>query len=104
MAADLGKYHSRTFFSALLAISVLGLFLFYRDDVLNAFVGIRRAWVGLGLICFLTNYAFRAARIHVLTQKRFQKGERQIRDADPGSDIFLVHIRLDLNVLAGTLL
>ncbi len=70
MAADSGNNHSRTFFSALLAASVIGLFLYYQDEVFDAFAGINISWVGLGLICFLFNYAFRATRIHVLTKKK----------------------------------
>lgn len=70
MAADSGKNHSRNILSALLAGCVIGLFLFYRKDVLDAFEGIRISWVVLGLICFLINYLFRATRIHILTKRK----------------------------------
>lgn len=70
MAADSGKNYSRNVFSALLAASVVGLFLFYRNEVFDAFEEICISWVVLGLICFLINYFFRAARIHVLTKRK----------------------------------
>ena len=70
MAADSGKNYSRNIFSAILAVSVVGLFLFYRNEVFDAFEEICISWVVLGLICFLINYFFRAARIHVLTKRK----------------------------------
>lgn len=70
MAADSGKHFNRNLFSALLAASVIGLFFFYRHEVLEAFVGIRLSWVLCGLIAFVFNYICRAARIHVLTKRK----------------------------------
>ena len=70
MAADSGKNYSRNFISFLLAASVIGLFIFYRKEVSDAFKGISLLWVVLGLTCFQINYLFRAARVHVLTKRR----------------------------------
>lgn len=70
MAADSGKNYSRNFISFLLAASVIGLFIFYRKEVSDAFKGISILWVVLGLTCFQINYLFRAARVHVLTKRR----------------------------------
>ena len=70
MAADSGKNYSRSFISFLLAASVIGLFIFYRKEVSDAFKGISISWVVLGLTCFLINYLFRAARVHVLTKSK----------------------------------
>ena len=70
MAADSAKNYSRNFISFLLAASVIGLFIFYRKEVSDAFKGISISWVVLGLTCFLINYFFRAARVHVLTKSK----------------------------------
>ena len=67
MAADSGNNHLKRIISAILAVCVIGLFLFYKNEVFHAFKGINIAWVVVGLICFLINYSFRATRIHVLT-------------------------------------
>ena len=52
MAADSGKNYSRSFISFLLAASVIGLFIFYRKEVSDAFKGISISWVVLGLTAF----------------------------------------------------
>jgi hypothetical protein len=70
MAADSAKNYSRNFFSFLLAASVLGFFIFYRQEVSDAFKEISLSWAVIGLSCFLINYCFRAARVHVLTKRR----------------------------------
>jgi len=69
MPADSGNHYSRNIVSILLAASVIGLFLFYHKEVSDAFEKIRISWVVLGLTCFLINYFFRAARLHLLTKR-----------------------------------
>jgi len=69
MPADSGNNYSRNIISILLAASVIGLFIFYRKEVSDAFEKIRISWVVLGLTCFLINYFFRAARLHLLTKR-----------------------------------
>jgi uncharacterized membrane protein YbhN (UPF0104 family) len=70
MAADSSRQRASFAFSLILGLSVVGLFLFYRQEVFDAFRGIRIPWILLGLACFLVNYVCRAARIHLLTQKQ----------------------------------
>lgn len=70
MAADSGKSYRRHFISALLAASVIGLFIFFRKEVSDAFKEISLLWAVLGLTGFLISYCFRAARVHVLTKSR----------------------------------
>ena len=70
MAVVSNKNYGQVFFSALLAASVIGLFLHFRESVLDAFVGVHLFWIVAGLICFLANYLARATRIHLLTQKK----------------------------------
>ena len=69
MPADSGNNYSRNIISILLAASVIGLFIFYRKEVSDAFEKIRISWVVLGLTCFLINYFFRAARLHRIDQE-----------------------------------
>lgn len=53
--------------SGLLVLCVVGLAFHYRHDVITALQGIHVSWAIAGFLCKLTNYFFRALRLHVLT-------------------------------------
>ena len=69
MAAGSGKHYSNIVFSALLAASVIGLVVYFADDVLAAITDARLNYVAAGLVCFIVNYLARATRLHWLTQR-----------------------------------
>ena len=53
-----------------MALCVVGLAFYYRDDVVTALQGIQASWAIAGFFCILTNYFCRALRLYMLTGGR----------------------------------
>ena len=68
--AFLRMMSNKHLFSGLLAISVIGLAFYSREEVMAALYGIQISWAIAGFFFILSNYCFRALRLNVLTRNK----------------------------------